>query len=111
VAADGVTTARVLEKLKVKPKDFFNKSNWAMAKEIGEEMGLATSTVEYHINKLKPEIEKLKKQQKDQEKELVKEEKQGDEEDDEDWKYRPMLKGAFSTRCDYDGNKIEGTLE
>jgi len=26
---------------------------------------------------------------------------------DDDWKYKPILRGAFSTRTDYDGNRIE----
>ncbi len=25
----------------------------------------------------------------------------------DDWKYKPILNGVFSTRTDYDGNKIE----
>lgn len=26
---------------------------------------------------------------------------------DDDWKYKPILSGVFSTRTDYDGNRIE----
>jgi hypothetical protein len=26
---------------------------------------------------------------------------------DDDWKYKPILCGVFSTRTDYDGNRIE----
>ncbi|MCC7576543.1 MAG: hypothetical protein KK926_06885 [Methanomethylovorans sp.] len=30
---------------------------------------------------------------------------------DDDADYKPMLKGIINTRCNYDGSKIEGTME
>ncbi len=30
---------------------------------------------------------------------------------DDDADYRPMLRGIINTRCNYDGSKIEGTME
>lgn len=31
--------------------------------------------------------------------------------EDDDADYMPMLQGIINTRCNYDGGKIEGTLE
>jgi len=95
----GVTTTRILEILKQKDKDFFNKKPYQMAKEIGEELGLAKSTVAYHLDKLNPEIEKLKEQHsKEQKKEQLIDPEDG---------YKPLLKGAFSTRPDPNAGKVE----
>ena len=30
---------------------------------------------------------------------------------DEDADYRPILRGVINTRCNYDGSKIEGSME
>lgn len=32
-------------------------------------------------------------------------------ENDDDADYRPVLQGIINTRCNYDGGKIEGSLE
>lgn len=31
--------------------------------------------------------------------------------EDEDADYRPILRGVINTRCNYDGSKIEGSME
>ncbi|MDI3539379.1 MAG: hypothetical protein PWP14_1061 [Methanolobus sp.] len=33
------------------------------------------------------------------------------QDNDEDADYKPILRGVINTRCNYDGGKIEGTME
>lgn len=33
------------------------------------------------------------------------------QDNDDDADYRPILRGVINTRCNYDGSKIEGTMD
>jgi len=102
-AERNVTRNKVLEILKQKEEDFFTKPYPQMAKEIAKEMGLSKSTIYYHFKRLLPEIKNLQQQKQQQQK------KEKEPLIDPEDAYRPIVN--VNTRCDYDGSKIEGTLE